>query len=109
MPVDASMTPPKRRGGFTEAQKIELTLIIDAAVKAAVAPAVRQELKDAGLRVDGDANQNSADADFKFLRKVRLWFEGGSAKVGGAIILSAVGGIAWLLMIGAQAFFNNKP
>jgi hypothetical protein len=103
------MTPPKHRGGFSEAQKAELTLIIDSAVKAAVAPAVRQELRDAGLRVDGDRNQTLAGADFAFLRKVRLWFDGGSAKIGGAIILSIVGGIAWLLVMGAQAFFQNKP
>jgi hypothetical protein len=98
-------TPPKQRGGFTEAQKIELTLIVDAAVKASVAPAVRQELRDAGLRVDGDANQNSADADFKFLRKIRLWFDGASSKIGGAIIMVVVGGILSLFVYGAKAFF----
>jgi hypothetical protein len=107
------MTPPKRRAhpteGFSDAQKEELAEIVDAAVKRAMGPAIRAELKDAGLRLDGDANQVAASADFAFVRKFRLMFEGASSKIGGAIILAVVSGIVWLIVIGTQAFFSAKP
>jgi hypothetical protein len=107
------MTPPKRRpphtNGFTEEQKEELAEIVDAAVKRAMAPAIRAELKDAGLRLDGDVNQTAAAADFQFVRRFRLMFEGASSKIGGAIILAFVSGIVWLIVIGSQAFFSAKP
>lgn len=105
------MTPPKHRQppskGFTDVQKIELAAIVDDAVKRAMAPAIRAELRDAGLRLDGDANQTAAGADFMFLRRMRTMFEGASAKIGGAIILAVVSGLVWLLIIGSQAFFNK--
>jgi len=107
------VTPPRHRpqrtNGFTEEQKEELAEIIDAAVKRAMAPAIRAELKDAGLRLDGDINQTAAVADFQFVRKFRLMFEGASSKIGGAIILAVVSGFVWLLVIGSQAFFSAKP
>lgn len=101
------MTPPKRQShtkGFTDEQKEELAEIIDAAVKRAMAPAIRAELKDAGLRLDGDANQTAAAQDFQFVRRVRTMFESASAKIGGAIILAVVAGIASLFVYGAKAF-----
>ncbi len=106
-------TPPKRTPKrFTDEQKAELTVIVEEAINAvivsAVTKAIRTELKDAGIRVDGQSNQDAAAADFHFLRKIRLWFEGTSSKVGGALILTIVGGFTWLFVIGAQAFFN-KP
>ena len=103
------MTPPKRPAhnpkGFSEEQKIELALIIASSLKTELAPAIRAELKDAGLRLDGDANQIAASADFQFVRRVRLMFESASSKIGGAIILAVVSGLVWLLVIGSQAFF----
>lgn len=106
------MTPPKHRApaskGFTDHQKAELVSIIDEALKRSMAPAIRAELKDAGLRLDGDMNQVAASADFMFLRRMRTIFEGASAKIGGAIILALVSGVVWLLVIGSQAFFNKS-
>lgn len=103
------MTPPKRRApasrGFTDHQKAELVSIIDEALKRSMATAIRAELKDAGLRLDGDMNQTAAAADFTFIRKFRLMFEGASSKIGGAIILAFVSGFVWLLVVGSKAFF----
>lgn len=104
------MTPPKRQhhtNGFTDEQKNELAEIIDAAVKRAMAPAIRAELKDAGLRLDGDANQTAAAQDFQFVRKFRLWFESTSSKIGGAFIMVAVGGVLSLLVYGMKDFFSK--
>lgn len=70
--------------------------------------AVRAEFSAAGMRVDAPADVDSAREDFRFLRKFRLWFEGSSSKVGGAIILAVVSGIVWLMVIGAQVFFQSK-
>jgi len=101
------MTPPKHPAskGFTDHQKAELVSIIDEALRRSMAPAIRAELKDAGLRLDGDINQVAATADFMFLRRMRTMFEGASSKIGGAIILAVVSGLVWLLVIGSQAFF----
>lgn len=70
--------------------------------------AVRAEFSAAGMRVDAPADVDEAREDFRFLRKLRQWVNGGAAKIGGAIILAIVSGTIWLLVIGAQAFFN-KP
>ncbi len=70
--------------------------------------AVRAEFSAAGMRVDAPADVDEAREDFRFLRKVRHWFEGTSSKVGGAIILAFVTGLIWLIVAGAQAFFH-KP
>ena len=106
--MTAPKRPPANPKGFSEAQKAELAQIIASSLKTELAHAIRAELKDAGLRLDGDANQMAAGADFMFLRRMRTIFEGASAKIGGAIILAVVSGIVWLLVIGSQAFFS-KP
>jgi hypothetical protein len=70
--------------------------------------AVRAEFSAAGMRVDAPADVDEAREDFRFLRKVRHWFEGTSSKIGGAIILAVVTGALWLIVAGAQAFFSAK-
>lgn len=72
-----------------------------------MAPAIRAELKDAGLRLDGDVNQLAAGADFTFLRKMRTIFESASSKIGGAIVLAIVMGVASLFVYGAKAFLGK--
>ena len=72
-------------------------------VKEAVAEVVRQELAAAGLRVEiGDA-QDEARADFMFLRRFRRAFDSTASKIGGAIIMGAVGGVLWLIVEGFKA------
>lgn len=73
-----------------------------------VRAAVRAEFSAAGMRVDAPADVDEAREDFRFLRKIRLWFEGTSSKIGGALILTIVGGFTWLVLAGAQAFFQSK-
>jgi hypothetical protein len=74
----------------------------------AVRHAVRAELNMAGLRIDAPSDVDEARADFAFVRRVRQAFNGAAAKVGGAIILAVVSGVVWLIVIGAQAFFNKS-
>lgn len=63
-------------------------------INATVRNAVREELADAGLRLDGPDNQDEAKEDFRFLRRWRRSYEGAASKIGGAILLSilAIGG-----------------
>ncbi|RUU81296.1 hypothetical protein [Mesorhizobium sp. M7A.F.Ca.MR.362.00.0.0] len=70
--------------------------------------AVREEFSAAGMRVDAPADVDEARRDFMFLRRLRGWVDGTASKIGGAIILAVVSGIVWLIVVGAQAFFN-KP
>lgn len=70
--------------------------------------AVREEFSAAGMRVDAPADVDEARRDFMFLRRLRGWVDGTASKIGGAIILAVVSGIVWLIVVGAQAFFQNK-
>jgi hypothetical protein len=62
--------------------------------------AVREELADAGLRIDGPEHVDDAREDFRFLRKLRKGIDGTSSKVGMAIIAAIVGVIIWLVNSG---------
>lgn len=109
MTVSKPKAPPRHRPeGFTEAETAQLAAIIDAAVKRAIAPAIRAELKESiGLRLDNDQYQIAAAADFQFVRRVRLWFESAASKIGGAVIMLVVGGVFSLLAYGAKGFFTK--
>ncbi len=105
--MTAPKRPPHNPNGFSDAQKAELAQIIASSLKTELAPAIRAELKDAGLRLDGDVNQMAAGADFMFLRRMRTMFESASSKIGGAIIMITVGGILSLLAYGMKDFFTK--
>jgi len=60
---------------------------------------LREELGDAGLRLDGPDHVDASREDFRFLRRLRLNWDGASRRVGG-IVLVAVLGIA-MAIIGA--------
>lgn len=65
--------------------------------------AVRTEFESAGLRVEDADDKDEAREDFRFVRRARNVFEGASSKIGGALILAAVGGFVWLLGMGVKA------
>lgn len=75
----------------------------------AIRAAVREEFSAAGMRVDAPADVDEARRDFMFLRRLRGWVDGTASKIGGAIILAIVSGFVWLIVAGAQAFFQSKP
>lgn len=64
----------------------------------------REELADAGLRLDDGDHQEEAREDFRFLRRIRRNADSASAKVGMAVILAIVSGIVWLIVQGVQVF-----
>lgn len=76
--------------------------------QATIREAIREELKDAGLSL-GDKEDNKAAADdFRFLRSIRIKFEGAAAKVGGAIILAFVGGFVWLIVEAGKLLWAQR-
>ena len=73
-----------------------------------VRKAVRDELNDAGLRLDDADHQYEARADFMFLRKIRLSFDGASRKVGATVLVAIVSGLLWLLWQGFKIISPNS-
>lgn len=69
-------------------------------IEAVVRLAVREELNDAGLRLDGAEHQDEAREDFRFVRRLRKRVDGAASKVGMAVILAITSGIIWLVMQG---------
>jgi hypothetical protein len=62
----------------------------------------REELSDAGLRIDGPDHIDDAREDFRFLRRWRLNYDGASRRVGNAV-LGAI--VALALAIGGAGFW----
>lgn len=71
-------------------------------LEAIVRTSVREELNDAGLRLDGADHQDEAREDFRFIRRLRKRVDGASSKVGAAVLLSLTGGVIWLVMQGVN-------
>jgi len=78
--------------GFTAEQLKQLENIIRSSV--------REELNDAGLRLDGADHQDEAKEDFRFIRRLRKRVDGAASKVGMAVILAITSGVIWLVMQG---------
>ena len=75
-----------------------------AQIKSTVREAVREELADAGLRLDGPDHQDAAKEDFRFLRRLRTGVDGVAAKVGWFVITAILGGAVWLVANGLNAW-----
>jgi hypothetical protein len=67
---------------------------------------VREELHDAGLRIDGD-HQEAAREDFRFLRRLRMSFEATASRVGMAVVLIVAGGLVTALWSGMKTVFRQ--
>lgn len=65
---------------------------------------LREELADAGLRIDGPEHVDDAREDFRFLRKLRKGSDGFASKIGWFIIAAILGGAAWLFTLGINTW-----
>ncbi|KFL25004.1 hypothetical protein JP74_21835 [Devosia sp. 17-2-E-8] len=63
---------------------------------------MREELADAGLRLDGPDHQDAAREDFRFLRRLRRGVDGVASKIGLMIILALASGVVWVFQLGLQ-------
>jgi cell division protein FtsX len=66
--------------------------------------AFREELADAGLRIDGPEHVDLAREDFRFLRRLRTGTQGTAAKVGWAVIFAILSAAVWLFTNGINAW-----
>lgn len=57
----------------------------------------REELADAGLRLDGADHVDEARRDFMFLRSLRRGVNGTAAKIGWFFIAAMLGAVVWLV------------
>jgi hypothetical protein len=60
----------------------------------------REELADAGLRIDGPDHIDDARRDFMFLRSLRVGLNGTASKIGWVVIAAILGAVIWLVTNG---------
>lgn len=66
--------------------------------------AMREELADAGLRLDDAKHQDEAREDFRFLRRLRRGLDGYSSKIGWLVIAAILGVVFSLVTLGIEAW-----
>lgn len=66
--------------------------------------AFREELADAGLRIDGPEHVDLAREDFRFLRRLRTGAQGTASKIGWVVIAAILAGAIWLFTNGINAW-----
>ncbi len=66
--------------------------------------AFREEIADAGLRLDDGDQQDEARRDFMFLRSLRRGAQGTAAKIGWLVIAAICGAVFWLVTSGLNAW-----
>lgn len=81
---------------FSPEQVAQLTKVVKSAV--------REELADAGIRLDDADHQDEAREDFRFIRRLRVGVNGMAAKVGWVCIAAVLGGIIYIFTLGASAW-----
>jgi len=69
-------------------------------IETTVRKAVREEMADAGLRLDDASHQDEAREDFRFIRRLRKGVDGTAAKIGWLVIAAMVGGLIWIFNLG---------
>ena len=64
----------------------------------------REELADAGLRIDGPEHVDDARRDFMFLRSLRQALNGTASKIGWFFIAAILAAIVWLVNAGLNSW-----
>lgn len=90
-----------------------LTAIVDAGKTftpeqiAQLRAVMREEFAGAGLRLDDAENQDEAREDFRFLRKLRLTWDGSTKKVGTSVLTAIIGVALIILGSGFWQWLNS--
>lgn len=69
---------------------------------------LREELADAGLRIDGPEHVDDARRDFMFLRTLRKGVNGLAGKIGWTVIAAILGAAIWLFASGLN-WWKGQP
>lgn len=67
----------------------------------------REELANAGLRIDEPEHQDAAREDFRFLRRLRLAWDAAGQRVGNAVLLAFVGVLATIIGLGFWTWLSQ--
>ena len=84
---------------FSPAQIAQLQL--------AIKEVLREEMADAGLRLDGADHVDEARRDYMFLRSLRRGVNGTAAKIGWFFIAAVLGAVVWLVNGGLSLWKGN--
>lgn len=84
-------------GGFSQEQLEQLRI------------AFREELADAGLRIDGPEHVDDAREDFRFLRRLRMNYDGAARKVGNSILMGAIAVVGVIAVLGFWSWIGRGP
>lgn len=87
-------------------QKVQASHLTPEQLTQIVRSAVREEMADSGLRLDGEIHQDAAKEDFRFLRNLRETWDGAVSKVGNAVLLAVVAIVGTILGLGFWAWIN---
>ena len=72
-----------------------------------VRSAVREEMADSGLRLDGEIHQDAAKEDFRFLRNLRKTWDGAVSKIGNAVLIAVVAVVGTIFGLGFWAWISR--
>ena len=78
-----------------------------AQLKLAMKEVMREDMADAGLRLDGADHVDEARRDYMFLRSLRKGVDGTAAKIGWFFIAAVLGAIVFLVNGGLQMWKGN--
>ncbi len=70
---------------------------------------LREELADAGLRIDGPEHVDDAREDFRFLRRLRTNYDGATKKVGTAVLGAVITLAIAIIGAGFWAWLGKGP
>jgi hypothetical protein len=71
-----------------------------AQLEAIVEKGVRKGFADAGLRIDDGEHEDEAREDFRFLRRMRMTWDGAAKRTGTFVLLALLGIVATITSLG---------
>ena len=88
-------------------QKVQASYLTPEQLTQIVRSAVREEMADSGLRLDGEIHQDAAKEDFRFLRNLRETWDGAVSKVGNAVLIAVVAVVGTIFGLGFWAWISR--
>lgn len=88
-------------------QKVQASHLTPEQLTQIVRSAVREEMADSGLRLDGEIHQDAAKEDFRFLRNLRETWDGAVSKVGNAVLIAVVAIAGTIFGLGFWAWISR--
>ena len=88
-------------------QKVQASHLTPEQLTQIVRSAVREEMADSGLRLDGEIHQDAAKEDFRFLRNLRETWDWAVSKVGNAVLIAVVAVVGTIFGLGFWAWISR--